>query len=136
MSPPCQPGPRSPTPNPSLARTLLPTPGRGCREARRTGQGRAVDVSAESEKSFESLVSPTVAGSGRVASVSEVYACWASPVRSIRNKYEKSCSRRALREMLETAGLDVVAETAIRCVPRSSRSGTVRRHGYLLATVV
>ncbi|MEP6917900.1 MAG: class I SAM-dependent methyltransferase [Acidobacteriota bacterium] len=80
--------------------------------------------------------------------------------------YEKSYSRRALREMLERAGLDVTAETAILfipgwlrmldlafhswCRPLSVLTGAlvqpfvfldrhvaaVRRHGYLLATVV
>ncbi|MBA2260633.1 MAG: class I SAM-dependent methyltransferase [Acidobacteria bacterium] len=79
--------------------------------------------------------------------------------------YEKSYSRRALREMLERAGLTVVAETAILfipgwlrmldlacyswCRPLSRVTGAcvwpfvfldrhvpaVRRHGYLLATV-
>jgi len=79
--------------------------------------------------------------------------------------YEKSFSRRALREMLERAGLEVVAETAIlfipgwlrmldlacyvRCRPLAAITGVlvwpfafldrhlpaVRRHGYLLATV-
>ena len=80
--------------------------------------------------------------------------------------YEKSYSRRALREMLERAGLEVVAETAILfvpgwlrmldlachawCRPLAAITGAlvrpfiwldrhvpaVRRHGYLLATVV
>jgi len=80
--------------------------------------------------------------------------------------YEKSYSRRALRRMLERTGLDVVAETAILfipgwlrmldlachswCRPLSWMTGAlvrpfvfldrhvpaVRRHGYLLATVV
>lgn len=80
--------------------------------------------------------------------------------------YEKSYSRRALRQMLERAGLIVVAETAILfvpgwlrmldlachawCRPLSTVTGAlvrpfvfldrhvpaVRRHGYLLATVV
>jgi SAM-dependent methyltransferase len=80
--------------------------------------------------------------------------------------YEKSYSRRALRRMLENAGLDVVAETAILfipgwlrmldlachswCRPLAAVTGAlvspfvfldrhvpaVRRHGYLLATVV
>ena len=80
--------------------------------------------------------------------------------------YEKSYSRRALRQMLEKAGLDVVAETAILfipgwlrmldlachswCRPFAAVTGilvrpfvfldrhvlAVRRHGYLLATVV
>lgn len=80
--------------------------------------------------------------------------------------YEKSYSRRALREMLERAGLLVVAETAILfmpgwlrildlachawCRPLGRVTGAlvwpfvlmdrhlaaVRRHGYLLATVV
>jgi SAM-dependent methyltransferase len=80
--------------------------------------------------------------------------------------YEKSYSRRALRRMLERAGLDVVAETAILfipgwlrmidlachswCRPLTVVTGAlvrpfvlldrhvpaVRRHGYLLATVV
>jgi SAM-dependent methyltransferase len=80
--------------------------------------------------------------------------------------YEKSYSRRALREMLERAGLVVVAETAILfipgwlrmldlachswCRPLTAVTGAcvrpfvfldrhvpaVRRHGYLLATVV
>jgi SAM-dependent methyltransferase len=80
--------------------------------------------------------------------------------------YEKSYSRRALRVMLEKAGLDVVAETAILfipgwlrmldlachswCRPLATVTGmlvrpfmlldrhvpAVRRHGYLLATVV
>ena len=80
--------------------------------------------------------------------------------------YEKSYSRRALREMLERAGLTVVAETAILfipgwlrmldlachswCRPLAAITGAcvwpfvfldrhvpaVRRHGYLLATVV
>jgi len=80
--------------------------------------------------------------------------------------YEKSYSRRALRAMLERAGLTVVAETAILfipgwlrmfdlachswCRPLSLLTGVlvrpfvfldrhvpaVRRHGYLLATVV
>ena len=79
--------------------------------------------------------------------------------------YEKSYSRRALRTMLEKAGLDVVAETAILfipgwlrmldlachtwCRPLAAVTGAlvrpfvfmdrhvpaVRRHGYLLATV-
>jgi SAM-dependent methyltransferase len=79
--------------------------------------------------------------------------------------YEKSFSRRALREMLERAGLEVVAETAILfipgwlrmldlachswCRPLARFTGAlvwpfvaldrhlpaVRRHGYLLATV-
>ncbi len=79
--------------------------------------------------------------------------------------YEKSYSRRALRKMLERAGLDVVAETAILfipgwlrmldlachtwCRPLAIITGAcvwpfvfldrhvpaVRRHGYLLATV-
>ncbi|MEO7271066.1 MAG: methyltransferase domain-containing protein [Vicinamibacterales bacterium] len=79
--------------------------------------------------------------------------------------YEKSYSRRALREMLEAAGLTVVAETAILfmpgwlrmldlachswCTPLSRVTGVlvrpfrwldrhvpaVRRHGYLLASV-
>jgi SAM-dependent methyltransferase len=80
--------------------------------------------------------------------------------------YEKSYSRRALRQMLERAGLQVVAETAILfipgwlrmldlachswCRPLAAVTGAlvrpfvfldrhlpaVRRHGYLLATVV
>ncbi|MDP1569702.1 MAG: methyltransferase domain-containing protein [Vicinamibacterales bacterium] len=80
--------------------------------------------------------------------------------------YEKSYSRRALRRMLEGAGLEVVAETAILfmpgwlrmldlachtwCRPLAAVTGAlvrpfmyldrhvpaVRRHGYLLATVV
>ena len=80
--------------------------------------------------------------------------------------YEKSYSRRALKEMLENAGLEVVAETAILfipgwlrmldlachswCRPLAAVTGAlvrpfvlidrhvpaVRRHGYLLATVV
>jgi len=80
--------------------------------------------------------------------------------------YEKSYSRRALRRMLEDAGLEVVAETAILfmpgglrmldlachtwCRPLAAVTGAlvrpfayldrhvpaVRRHGYLLATVV
>ena len=80
--------------------------------------------------------------------------------------YEKSYSRRALRRMLQDAGLDVVAETAILFVPGWLRMAelachawcrplapvmgalvrpfvfldrhvpAVRRHGYLLATVV
>jgi SAM-dependent methyltransferase len=80
--------------------------------------------------------------------------------------YEKSYSRRALKEMLERAGLNVVAETSILfmpgwlrmldlacyswCRPLAVVTGTlvrpfvfldrhlpaVRRHGYLLATVV
>jgi len=80
--------------------------------------------------------------------------------------YEKSYSRRALREMLERAGLTAVAETAILfipgwlrmldlachswCRPLASITAScvwpfawldehvpaVRRHGYLLATVV
>ncbi|MEO8260325.1 MAG: class I SAM-dependent methyltransferase [Acidobacteriota bacterium] len=80
--------------------------------------------------------------------------------------YEKSYSRRALKEMLERAGLEVVAETAILfipgwlrmldlachawCRPVARVTGTlvrpfvfldrhipaVRRHGYLLATIV
>ena len=80
--------------------------------------------------------------------------------------YEKSYSRRALREMLERAGLRVTAETAILFIPGGLRildlachawcrplSGltaalvwpfvfvdrhvpAVRKHGYLLATVV
>jgi len=79
--------------------------------------------------------------------------------------YEKSYSRRALKLMLERAGLDVVAETAILfipgwlrmldlachswCPPLAALTGAlvrpfvfldrhvpaVRRHGYLLATV-
>ncbi|HEY2434938.1 MAG TPA: methyltransferase domain-containing protein [Vicinamibacterales bacterium] len=79
--------------------------------------------------------------------------------------YEKSYSRRALRRMLEDAGLEVVAETAILFVPGWLRMAelachawcrplapvmgalvrpfvfldrhvpAVRRHGYLLATV-
>jgi SAM-dependent methyltransferase len=79
---------------------------------------------------------------------------------------EKSYSRRALREMLERAGLEVVAETAILFMPGALRMmdlachawwrplarltaaavrpfvwldryvPAVRRHGYLLATVV
>jgi SAM-dependent methyltransferase len=80
--------------------------------------------------------------------------------------YEKSYSRRALRQMLQNAGLDVVAETAILfipgwlrmldlachswCRPFAAVTGAfvrpfvfldrhvpaVRAHGYLLATVV
>jgi SAM-dependent methyltransferase len=80
--------------------------------------------------------------------------------------YEKSYSRRALKEMLEAAGLNVVAETAILFIPGWLRMldlachtwcrpltvitaalvrpfvildryvPAVRRHGYLLATVV
>ena len=80
--------------------------------------------------------------------------------------YEKSYSRRALREMLERAGFEVVAETAIlfvpgwlrmldlacytSCRPFAAITGAlvwpfvfldrhlplVRKHGYLLATVV
>ncbi len=80
--------------------------------------------------------------------------------------YEKSYSRRALREMLERSGLTVVAETAILFIPGWLRMldlachswcrplatvtaafvwpfvlldrhvPAVRRHGYLLATVV
>ena len=80
--------------------------------------------------------------------------------------FEKSYSRRALRHMLERAGLDVVTETAILfipgwlrmldlachswCRPLTAVTGAlvrpfvlldrhvpaVRRHGYLLATVV
>jgi SAM-dependent methyltransferase len=80
--------------------------------------------------------------------------------------YEKSYSRRALRQMLERNGLEVVAETAILfipgwlrmldlachswCRPLAAVTGAlvrpfvlldrhvpaVRRHGYLLATVV
>jgi SAM-dependent methyltransferase len=80
--------------------------------------------------------------------------------------YEKSYSRRALRQMLEKAGMDVIAETAILfipgwlrmldlachawCRPLAAVTGAlvrpfmfldrhvpaVRKHGYLLATVV
>jgi SAM-dependent methyltransferase len=80
--------------------------------------------------------------------------------------YEKSYSRRALKQMLEQAGLDVVAETAILFIPGWLRMldlachswcrplaavtaalvwpfmfvdrhvPAVRKHGYLLATVV
>ena len=80
--------------------------------------------------------------------------------------YEKSYSRRALKKMLEAAGLNVVAETAILFIPGWLRMldlachtwcrplavltaalvrpfvildryvPAVRRHGYLLATVV
>jgi SAM-dependent methyltransferase len=80
--------------------------------------------------------------------------------------FEKSYSRRALRQMLERAGLEVIAETAILfipgwlrmldlachtwCRPLTTVTGAlvrpfvfldrhvpaVRRHGYLLATVV
>jgi hypothetical protein len=80
--------------------------------------------------------------------------------------YEKSYSRRALKRMLENAGLDVVAETAILFIPGWLRMldlachswcrplaavtaalvwpfmfvdrhvPAVRKHGYLLATVV
>ena len=80
--------------------------------------------------------------------------------------YEKSYSRRALRDMLERAGFDVAAETSILfipgwlrmldlachswCRPLAALTGAlvrpfvfldrhvpaVRRHGYLLATVV
>ena len=80
--------------------------------------------------------------------------------------FEKSYSRRALKDMLDRAGLDVVAETGILfmpgwlrmldlacyswCRPLASITGAlvrpfvfldrhvpaVRRHGYLLATVV
>ena len=80
--------------------------------------------------------------------------------------YEKSYSRRALKQMLEKAGFDIVAETAILFVPGWLRMldlachtwcrplaavtaallrpfvfidrhvPAVRRHGYLLATVV
>jgi hypothetical protein len=80
--------------------------------------------------------------------------------------FEKSYSRRALRQMLERADLEVVAETAILfipgwlrmldlachawCRPFAAVTGAlvqpfifldrhvpaVRRHGYLLATVV
>ena len=80
--------------------------------------------------------------------------------------YEKSYSRRVLKQMLEQAGLDVVAETAILFIPGWLRMldlachswcrpfaavtsalvrpfvfldrhvPAVRRHGYLLATVV
>jgi hypothetical protein len=80
--------------------------------------------------------------------------------------YEKSYSRRGLRQMLQRAGLEVVAETAILfipgwlrmldlachswCRPLTSvttalvrpfvwldrRVPAVRKHGYLLATVV
>jgi SAM-dependent methyltransferase len=80
--------------------------------------------------------------------------------------YEKSYSRRALRQMLEEAGLEVVAETAILFIPGwlrmldlalhswcrplsrvtaalvrpfvflDRRVPAVRRYGYLLATVV
>jgi SAM-dependent methyltransferase len=80
--------------------------------------------------------------------------------------YEKSYSRRALREMLERAGLEIVDETAILFIPGALRMldlachtwcrplagitglcvnafalvdryvPAVRRHGYLLATVV
>ena len=80
--------------------------------------------------------------------------------------YEKSYSRRALREMLERAGFNVVAETAILFIPGGLRMldlachswcrplsvitgalvspfvwldrhvAAVRNHGYLLATVV
>jgi SAM-dependent methyltransferase len=80
--------------------------------------------------------------------------------------YEKSYSRRALKQMLEKAGLDVVAETAILFIPGWLRMldlachtwcrplavvtaamvwpfmfvdrqvPAVRKHGYLLATVV
>jgi SAM-dependent methyltransferase len=79
--------------------------------------------------------------------------------------YEKSYSRRALRQMLERAGLEVLAETAILFIPGGLRMldlachawcrplarvtaalvrpfvfldrhvPAVRRHGYLLATV-
>jgi SAM-dependent methyltransferase len=79
--------------------------------------------------------------------------------------YEKSYSRRALKQMLETAGLDVIAETAILFIPGGLRMldlachswcrplavvtaalvwpfiladrhiPAVRKHGYLLATV-
>ena len=80
--------------------------------------------------------------------------------------FEKSYSRRALREMLESAGFEVVAETGILFIPGclrmfelalhawarpltiltlpfvkifrflSRRFPRLRRHGYLLATVV
>ncbi len=79
--------------------------------------------------------------------------------------YEKSYSRRVLKQMLEKAGLEVIAETAILfipgwlrmllachswCRPLAALTGAlvrpfmfldrhvpaVRRHGYLLTTVV
>ena len=44
--------------------------------------------------------------------------------------YEKSFSRRALRRMLEEAGFDVVAETAILFVPGWLRMGDLALHSY------
>jgi SAM-dependent methyltransferase len=44
--------------------------------------------------------------------------------------YERSFSRRALRRMLEDAGFDVVAETAILFVPGWLRMGDLALHSY------
>jgi len=44
--------------------------------------------------------------------------------------YERSFSRRALRRMLETAGFEVVAETAILFVPGWLRMADLALHSY------
>jgi hypothetical protein len=44
--------------------------------------------------------------------------------------YERSFSRRALRRMLESAGFDVVAETAILFVPGWLRMADLALHSY------
>jgi SAM-dependent methyltransferase len=44
--------------------------------------------------------------------------------------YERSFSRRALRRMMEAAGFDVVAETAILFVPGWLRMGDLALHSY------
>jgi hypothetical protein len=44
--------------------------------------------------------------------------------------YERSFSRRAFRRMLQSAGFDVVAETAILFVPGWLRMGDLALHSY------
>jgi SAM-dependent methyltransferase len=128
----------------------------------------------ETERSVEEIARVLKPGGRAIVGVPNRYDPFLRPVLAAAMQmvglyaygYEKSYSRRALREMLERAGLKVVAETAILfipgwlrmldlachswCRPLAGITGAcvepfvyldqhvpaVRRHGYLLATVV
>jgi SAM-dependent methyltransferase len=129
---------------------------------------------AESERAVEEMARVLKPGGRAIVGVPNRYDPFLRPVLATLLQaiglygygYEKSYSRRALRQMLERAGFDVVAETAILfipgwlrmldlachswCRPLTAVTGAlvkpfvfvdryvpaVRNHGYLLATVV
>jgi SAM-dependent methyltransferase len=129
---------------------------------------------AETERAIAEIARVLKSGGRAIVGVPNRYDPFLRPLLSVTLQalglyaygYERSYSRRALREMLERAGLAVVAETAILfipgwlrmldlachawCRPLATVTGAlvwpfvmldrslpaVRRHGYLLATVV